>query len=87
MIIIVNIKKIFEFEGYIFKVDSDSLRRYMTCFRLSSHKLEIELGRFRGVERNERLCKLCSQNVVESEYHFLLSCDKYTEIRKKVFGQ
>lgn len=39
--------------------------------RLSSHKLEIGAGRFSGAERDERLCKLYSQNLIESKYYFL----------------
>ena len=26
---------------------------------------------------------MCNQNIVEDEYHFILECIKYTEIRKK----
>ena len=54
--------------------------------RLSSHSLEIETGRYNGTDRMHRLCKLCNQNVVESEYHFLLCCTKYTDIRNKYLG-
>ena len=51
--------------------------------RLSSHRLEIETGRYSNIDRRDRLCKLCNQNAVESEYHFILCCCKYTSIRKK----
>ena len=54
--------------------------------RLCSHSLEIEFGRYNGVDRNNRLCKLCNQKVVESEYHFLLCCTKYDTVRKKYLG-
>ena len=42
----------------------------------------IEEGRYRGVERNERVCPFCTMNVVEDEYHFLLVCPMYRELRK-----
>ena len=51
--------------------------------RLSSHQLEIETGRYSGIDRRDRLCKLCNQNAIESEYHFIFCCCKYTSIRKK----
>lgn len=31
---------------------------------------------------NERKCKYCNSNDVEDEYHFVLVCDFYTELRK-----
>ena len=43
-------------------------------FRESAHSLEIEVGRYSNVPRENRLCKYCNLNVVESEYRFLLSC-------------
>ena len=39
------------------------------------HKLEIESGRFHNIPRENRLCKLYKQGVVESEFHFLLCCN------------
>lgn len=54
-------------------------------FRLSSHKLEIETGRYIGTDRDNRLCKQCNMQMVEDEYHFLLVCPAYYEIRKKYF--
>ena len=53
-----------------------------TCFRLGSHRLEIELGRLTCIARESRLCKVCNINV-ETEYHVLLCCPKYSNIRSK----
>ena len=55
----------------------------MSKFRLSSHCLEIEVGRYNRIPREERKCKLCNQNVCESEYHFLLCCPLYNDLRIK----
>ena len=60
--------------------------KHSSCLRLTSHCLEIEFGRFNGINRENRLCKLCTQNVVESEYHFILCCPRYSEIRTKYLG-
>ena len=79
-------KTIFEYESYLDKLSSENLRKLLSCFRLGSHNLEIEAGRYNGVDRANRLCKLCSQNVVENEYHFLLCCTKYSNIRNKYLG-
>ena len=53
---------------------------------MGSHKLEIESGRFQNIPRENRLCKLCQQGVVESEFHFLLCCNQYHTLRDKYFG-
>ena len=59
----------------------------MTCLRMSSHNLEIEAGRYLGIDRNQRTCKLCNFNVVESEYHFVMCCPKYADLRDKYLGR
>ena len=54
-------------------------------FRLSSHNLAIETGRYRGINRQDRLCECCTMHAVVCEYHFLLTSPNYPEIRKKYF--
>ena len=52
--------------------------------RLSSHRLEIEVGRWAKPNRtplDQRKCRIC--NIVEDEFHFLLECELYKQIRKK----
>ena len=43
----------------------------------------IETGRYKRpkIERNERVCPFCPNNV-ESEVHFLLHCHKYVDVRE-----
>ena len=48
---------------------------------LSVHNLFIEIGRHKNIIRNERICSLCTRNEVEDEYHFLLICPAYNELR------
>ena len=76
-------KTTFCYETYLDSVKNDSLRKHVSRFRLSSHSLEIEVGRFNGTPRANRICKLCNQQVIESEFHFLLSCPLYRNIRNK----
>ena len=55
----------------------------MLCkFRVSAHKLEIEVGRYKNIEVNGRICAIC-KNGIEDEIHFLLQCPKYTSERIK----
>ena len=46
-------------------------------FRISSHQLRIETGRYENTPRNERLCLFCTSNKIEDENHFLLDCKTY----------
>ena len=78
-----KLNKQFKLEKYITFVDIDKHRVSLTRFRCSAHKLMAEEARYRGIERNMRICPLCSMNVVEDEYHFLLICPAYRELRKK----
>ena len=49
--------------------------------RLSSHNLQIEMGRRTGTLEINRKCHHCSE--VENEQHFLLECERYLDIRSK----
>ena len=82
----VKFKSMFCYEDYIDNITIDSLRHCFSRLRLCSHSLEIEFGRFNGIDRENRLCKLCNQNTIESEYHFLLCCTHYYDIRNKYLG-
>ena len=59
-------------------------RSYISKFRLSSHSLRIETGRHgqNRIVRNQRLCFACNMNEVEDEYHFLLVCPFFADVRK-----
>jgi len=79
-------KSEFVCEKYLLKIQKNDLLKQFARFRLSSHHLEIEVGRFQGIDRDQRLCRCCNMNVVESEYHFLLCCDNYRHLRLKFIG-
>ena len=42
----------------------------------------IEIGRYKNLETEERLCKLCITLKIEDEYHFLIDCPIYNNSRK-----
>ena len=50
------------------------------------HPLHIEYGRYNKTPRNERYCKMCSLNQIEDEFHALMLCPKYNNIRQKLFS-
>ena len=57
-------------------------RNALSRLRCSSHRLEIESGRWHRPVRNptdERKCKHC--NVVENEFHFLFECYLHNDLR------
>ena len=77
-----NFKCYFEHKLYI-DVLEDKFRKALSRFRLASHSLEIETGRYINLDRMERKCKYCSMNIVESEFHFLCICPLYRDLRTK----
>ena len=60
-------------------------RQLLSKFVCSNHMLEIERGRYKNVPREDRKCSVCTLDTIEDEYHFLLECPAYTQIRSKLF--
>ena len=81
----INIKPSFGEENYLNIVVSKHLRRYITCIRISSHDLRIHSARYgrERIQRDERVCLLCERRYIEDEFHFILKCDKYDDLRQK----
>ena len=75
-------KKTFEFEPYLNGIVNYMIRKCLPWFRLGSHRLEIELCILTCIARESRLSKICNSNV-ETGYHVLLCCPKYSNIRSK----
>ena len=73
-------KIVFGQEKYLHCILNFKHRQALSCMRLVSHDLEIEVGRRSSIPRHERICKLCS-NGIEDEQHFLLVCDKLAQVR------
>ena len=69
----------FSREPYIDCVRDFKLRRCISKFRLSSHKLAIETGRhFKPkIPREKRLCVYCNLNRIEDEVHLMVECPFY----------
>lgn len=68
-------------EKYTFLNDF-KVRQAICKIRISAHPLMIEIGRYKNLETEERLCKLCITQKIEDEYHFLIDCPIYNNSRK-----
>ena len=78
----------FQFQPYLDKVNISKYLQAYSKLRMSSHRLQIEAGRWvRPVKipRNQRKCFFC--NILEDEYHFILQCPVYLELRKKYISK
>ena len=62
----------------------ENLRIHMSRIRCGSHRLEIETGRYRNLDRNQRLRQICNGDAVEDELHFILVCPLYNEARNRL---
>ena len=64
-----SFKTNFGLENYLKILSNFELRRSITKFRISAHKLMIEQGRYIGIPSQNRICSKCSLNEVEDEIH------------------
>jgi hypothetical protein len=66
--------------------DNIELEKYlilMSKLRLCNHKLPVEQGRYRNIARIDRTCDKCNDNKLGDEYHFLLECSFFNDLRIK----
>ena len=59
-------------------------RRYVVRSRISSHRLNIEDGRYTKKDRADRLCTKCLLGVLGIEIHILLECPNYSSSRESL---
>ena len=71
----------FEQGKYISILPTSFCKTFMR-FRTRNHRLPIEVGRWRGIPSNQRLCSFC--NELGDEFHFLLTC-KHFELERKLY--
>lgn len=72
----------FCFKPYLDSIKAENIRHALTRLRTSSHRLEIEVGRWAKPESipvHQRLCLTC--NLLEDEFHFVLQCNRYNILR------
>ena len=74
-------KKHFCREPYLEFITNFHLRKQVAKFRCSDHSLEIEIGRHKKIQADQRFCKFCVSKV-ETELHFLNECPAYNNVRQ-----
>ena len=72
-------------EEYLTEIRNSLIRKQLSKFRLSNHRLAIEVGRHQGVhDPRLRYCTFCDK-IAECETHFLINCPIYGHLRAPLF--
>ena len=58
----------------------------LTRLRGGTAELRVEMGRWTGLRREERICKQCTSGEVEDKMHFVLHCEALSEARRKLLN-
>ena len=77
-----KVKTSFGYEKYL-NISNFEWRKGIAKLRCSSHILQVEKGRHTNQPREQRICRLCDLNEIETEDHFLLRCSLYNYLRIK----
>ena len=78
-------KSLLDLELYLKVVPQKKYVQALARLRCSNHDLMIEKGRLLNVPKHERFCSYCRVNgllLIETEYHFVMECKLYSDIRK-----
>ncbi len=66
-------KFVYSVEEYLVKLEKQE--RIMICkLRASNNRLPVITGRHRNIDREDRICTKCNENMVGDEYHLLFVC-------------
>ena len=76
----IHLKPEFGISNYLLRINSFKLRKNITRLRISSHNLFIETFR-RGRTRLPRSGRLGTD--IEDEFHFIMLCKNYSDLREK----
>ena len=82
-------KEEYSLSDYLHQLRNFNEIRNLVKFRISNHKLIIELGRYQtgNIPKEKMIFPLCKSIQVENEIHFLIQCNKYTLQRHNFFNQ
>ena len=69
-------------EPYVNMHISSKERSYLAQLRFGILPINVEIGRYRSIPLNNRLCTLCELNQIEDECHILFYCEKYKSERR-----
>ena len=73
------------YETYLETVKDRKIRLQYTKLRLSDHNLEMESGKHKKIERQQRFCSSCNSYNIGDELHFLFECSELYLIRAVIF--
>ena len=81
------VKTYFCVETYILNIRGNNFITAMARYRMSSHDLNIERGRFNNpiTPKNQRICTRCELNEIDDEIHLLLHCSAMNNEREILF--
>ena len=65
---------------------SRGLRTAIAKLRSGTLPLAIETGRYTNTPPERRICRMCNDDEIENELHFLFICDRFTDIRLQHLG-
>jgi hypothetical protein len=72
-------------------IKSFKVRRAITQFRISAHRLKIETCRYQAsnnyISPLDRICEKCNLKKAETELHFLIECPFYRQERIALFDK
>ena len=73
--------------GYVLAPLGSGQRWALASLRSGCLPLAVETGRHRipKVPLEQRVCKICNNNSIEDEYHFIMECTPLKELRQQLF--
>ena len=78
------IKNKFGIEKYL-ELKERNVRKALSAFRISAHKLNNERGRYLNLKVEYRQCSICNVHVIEDEIHALCQCKKFNVLRDQMY--
>ena len=82
-----NMKELFQTEDYVKLRQPRWARSIIARLRNGTYPINIELGRYRNIPLELRLCESCDGGFVETEAHFLCKCETYATLRSSMYDE
>jgi len=81
------IKTDYRIAPHILYITNRNHQKALTRLRVSSHNLNIELGRHTRptIPRDQRICGFCGEGEIDNEIHFLMECGFHSNEREILF--
>lgn len=77
-------KDTLEFQNY-FEILNKKASVLFCKFRTGNHKLPIETGRWNNIDRSDRKCMLCNEQIGD-EFHYILECNALSQERSNLIS-